>query len=254
MSQASTLLTGLPKISRTAPAFAHVVPRRRDERSAVRGSWVLYVVCLLFLTGVVVVPPTWKVAFTTVRQPSYQGGAHLPGGFSADIVAPILDGYAFASEWLVAGTEGAGACSLAKRLADRGKTSFAVALRMVGKERCGGVTVQGYTSGVVARRYAKSSPDAVLLLLWESPHYRGSAVKRMMGELAEAARGKDIVVVSPSESGEREKTHALIAAAGCPRGGRGVRGEEGHDQGETSEGRRVEFSGGVVTVDTYTCS
>ena len=49
---------GPAKISRKAPAFAHVVPRRKEERN-LRGSWVLYVVALLFITGVVVIPPTW---------------------------------------------------------------------------------------------------------------------------------------------------------------------------------------------------
>jgi hypothetical protein len=34
--------------------------------------------------------------------------------------------------------------------------------------------------GSLAKQFAKHSPDVVLLLLWESPHFRGSFFKKMV--------------------------------------------------------------------------
>ena len=37
-----------------------------------------------------------------------------------------------------------------------------------------------YMPGSLAKQFAKHSPDVVLLLLWESPHFRGSFFKKMV--------------------------------------------------------------------------
>jgi hypothetical protein len=110
----------------------------------------------------------------------------------------------------------------------------------------------------------------------ESPHYRGSYFKRMVGEVAQVARRKDIVVLSPLRGGgaddsDREKTAKLITEAGCVKRGRrsgGGSGGGGDDSsgdgdsgsdgggagggGDEEEEDRREL-GGVVAVDTFTC-
>jgi hypothetical protein len=67
VSSPSPRLLGPAKISRRAPAFAHVLPRRKEERGT-KGGWMVYVVCLLFITGVVVGGGLYKLD-AVVRDP-----------------------------------------------------------------------------------------------------------------------------------------------------------------------------------------
>jgi|UniRef100_A0A7S0SK16 hypothetical protein len=217
-SVAGRLLSSLgpAKIGREAPAFVHVVHRRKEEQ-AVRGSWVVYLMCLLFVAAVVIVPPTWRVG-------SGAGGAiPPPPPFSEDLITPILDAYVFAKDWLIAGTGGESMCALTQHLADSGRTLYTVALARgarcessgsgAGKGSGGGgdgssgddgrgggkdvgasaraQTVTAYTPGGMSAHYATHRPDAVLLLLWGSlPHDLGSRFKRMVSELAKMAHRK----------------------------------------------------------------
>jgi hypothetical protein len=117
---------------------------------------------------VAVIPPTWRVSFMPVKTVDERGGGPPP--FREDVIAPVLDSYAFAKDWLVAGVGGEAVCLVTDQLTNRGVTSYAAALKVAGNAKthsCGedaktaATGVTGYKPGMMAKQYAKKKPDAV---------------------------------------------------------------------------------------------